>query len=40
MTVDWVLTGMEGEPEGMAELLSEALPGKLNELLSFLEEEV
>ena len=40
MTVDWVLTGMEREPEEMAELLIEALPGKLNELLSFLEEEV
>ena len=40
MTVDWVLTGMEREPEEMAELLIEALPGKLNELLSFLVEEV
>ncbi|HIZ79155.1 MAG TPA: TetR/AcrR family transcriptional regulator [Candidatus Lachnoclostridium stercorigallinarum] len=35
MTVDWVLTGMKLEPEELAGLLVEALPEKLNKLLSF-----
>ncbi|RGZ00702.1 TetR/AcrR family transcriptional regulator C-terminal domain-containing protein [Clostridium sp. AM58-1XD] len=36
MTVEWVRTGMKNEPEKMADLLIEALPEKLNSLLSFL----
>ena len=39
MTVEWVHTGMKREPEEMAGLLIQALPEKLNKLLSFLEEE-
>lgn len=38
MTVEWVRTGMKEEPETLAELLVEALPAKLDTLLSFLEE--
>ena len=39
MTVEWVRTGMKLEPEELAGLLIEALPEKLNKLLSFLAED-
>ena len=38
ITGEWVRTGMKEEPETLAELLVEALPAKLDTLLSFLEE--
>ena len=34
MTVKWVLTGMKETPERMAELLTQAMPGKLEKLFS------
>ena len=38
MTVEWVKNGMRQEPEMMAELLIQALPERLNSLLSLLKE--
>lgn len=38
MTVEWVKNGMKQEPEKMAGWMIEALPEKLNSLLSFLKE--
>ncbi len=38
MTVEWVLGGMKQKPEKLADLLIDALPGRLNTLLSFLDE--
>ena len=38
MTVEWVKSGMKREPEEMAELMIQALPERLNSLLSFLKE--
>ncbi len=38
MTVEWVLSGLRTEPEKLADLLIDALPEKLNTLLSFLDE--